>query len=104
SRRRHTRFSRDWSSDVCSSDLSASTAYKEGYHRRLPLGQVVHELLDPVEVLVVDPIHHKAIRCIQAQLALTILHLQRTNPGIELLGRKLIAQEVHAWLPEYNRH
>src|SRR5690606_41088100 len=23
SRRRHTRFSRDWSSDVCSSDLSA---------------------------------------------------------------------------------
>src|SRR5690606_40680082 len=28
SRRRHTRFSRDWSSDVCSSDLAA--AAKEG--------------------------------------------------------------------------
>src|SRR5690606_14931464 len=26
SRRRHTRFSRDWSSDVCSSDLSRTTA------------------------------------------------------------------------------
>src|SRR5690606_40908536 len=26
SRRRHTRFSRDWSSDVCSSDLSSQTA------------------------------------------------------------------------------
>src|SRR5690606_40170744 len=26
SRRRHTRFSRDWSSDVCSSDLSSSVA------------------------------------------------------------------------------
>src|SRR5690606_41189974 len=25
SRRRHTRFSRDWSSDVCSSDLGATT-------------------------------------------------------------------------------
>src|SRR5690606_41023697 len=25
SRRRHTRFSRDWSSDVCSSDLTIST-------------------------------------------------------------------------------
>src|SRR5207302_4058708 len=25
SRRRHTRFSRDWSSDVCSSDLSQAT-------------------------------------------------------------------------------
>src|SRR5690606_40573815 len=26
SRRRHTRFSRDWSSDVCSSDLGATAA------------------------------------------------------------------------------
>src|SRR5690606_21510935 len=26
SRRRHTRFSRDWSSDVCSSDLNPKTA------------------------------------------------------------------------------
>src|SRR5690606_40842980 len=26
SRRRHTRFSRDWSSDVCSSDLTKSSA------------------------------------------------------------------------------
>src|SRR5690606_12154857 len=32
SRRRHTRFSRDWSSDVCSSDLGASTdSTKIGY-------------------------------------------------------------------------
>src|SRR5690606_39337042 len=28
SRRRHTRFSRDWSSDVCSSDLPSGTAIK----------------------------------------------------------------------------
>src|SRR5690606_39864836 len=28
SRRRHTRFSRDWSSDVCSSDLSHSFNHK----------------------------------------------------------------------------
>src|SRR2546422_5366076 len=28
SRRRHTRCSRDWSSDVCSSDLSASLAFR----------------------------------------------------------------------------
>src|SRR5690606_41195204 len=27
SRRRHTRFSRDWSSDVCSSDLSITTGF-----------------------------------------------------------------------------
>src|SRR5690606_40131884 len=29
SRRRHTRFSRDWSSDVCSSDLKRPTQYRE---------------------------------------------------------------------------
>src|SRR5690606_39326780 len=28
SRRRHTRFSRDWSSDVCSSDLSFARTYE----------------------------------------------------------------------------
>src|SRR5690606_3257467 len=32
SRRRHTRFSRDWSSDVCSSDLLGNS------NRRLPKG------------------------------------------------------------------
>src|SRR5690606_39529964 len=30
SRRRHTRFSRDWSSDVCSSDLSWFIPYAQG--------------------------------------------------------------------------
>src|SRR5690606_39987150 len=31
SRRRHTRFSRDWSSDVCSSDLSLVERAQEQY-------------------------------------------------------------------------
>src|SRR5690606_23195726 len=39
SRRRHTRFSRDWSSDVCSSDLYASTVRSE--YRGQPVG-VMH--------------------------------------------------------------
>src|SRR5690606_40461735 len=46
--RRHTRFSRDWSSDVCSSDLGdidteirgALAVYRDG---ELRLGQVVRE-------------------------------------------------------------
>src|SRR5690606_39285038 len=33
SRRRHTRFSRDWSSDVCSSDLLATAGYNAGPNR-----------------------------------------------------------------------
>src|SRR5207302_8172772 len=32
SRRRHTRFSRDWSSDVCSSDLSRLLSQAPGTH------------------------------------------------------------------------
>src|SRR5690606_40273896 len=35
SRRRHTRFSRDWSSDVCSSDLPQEWA--SCHHRAVPL-------------------------------------------------------------------
>src|SRR5205085_5156968 len=31
SRRRHTRFDCDWSSDVCSSDLDTSTVISDGY-------------------------------------------------------------------------
>src|SRR6266700_5859490 len=33
SRRRHTRFSRDWSSDVCSSDLRALRCRGKPWHR-----------------------------------------------------------------------
>src|SRR5690606_39829249 len=31
--RRHTRFSRDWSSDVCSSDLGSITCNYDGYEK-----------------------------------------------------------------------
>src|SRR5436309_11454769 len=34
SRRRHTRFSRDWSSDVCSSDLATRRGTQLGPRRR----------------------------------------------------------------------
>src|SRR5690606_19602681 len=34
SRRRHTRFSRDWSSDVCSSDLPFRETTLQFFHRR----------------------------------------------------------------------
>src|SRR5690606_40906036 len=42
SRRRHTRFSRDWSSDVCSSDLTAvTTAELQNFD---PGGSVANQL------------------------------------------------------------
>src|SRR5690606_41109053 len=44
SRRRHTRFSRDWSSDVCSSDLHGAR-------------QLVLEFLPDLELLVIETRH-----------------------------------------------
>src|SRR5690606_39893429 len=45
SRRRHTRFSRDWSSDVCSSDLSIIPTIQQG-------GGDVFTYADVAEILV----------------------------------------------------
>src|ERR1035437_1362286 len=50
SRRRHTRYWRDWSSDVCSSDLmtlASSWSYVEGDTCK-PAGQLIHTLIDIV--------------------------------------------------------
>src|SRR5690606_40478028 len=44
SRRRHTRFSRDWSSDVCSSDLDGSSAKCEATEAAPDLSLDVREL------------------------------------------------------------
>src|SRR5690606_39583992 len=49
SRRRHTRFSRDWSSDVCSSDLSSTAEFcgvGNGLQRRKLVGQSLCEYPD----------------------------------------------------------
>src|SRR5690606_6814628 len=57
SRRRHTRFSRDWSSDVCSSDLIVIGTHGRQGLRRLIIGSVAEAIvrLASVPVLVVRP-------------------------------------------------
>src|SRR5256886_5824943 len=69
SRRRHTRFDCDWSSDVCSSDLSyvLLTMARHGYrklegelftlklHKNPPSVEMTDELLIPAEFLIEKP-------------------------------------------------
>src|SRR5690606_41176695 len=43
---RHTRFSRDWSSDVCSSDLALFGAYGSMNSSNLYGATLTHELMD----------------------------------------------------------
>src|SRR5690606_39999332 len=53
SRRRHTRFSRDWSSDVCSSDLGTDASRAEHV-----AGQPDTDRVDPDAVDTHDPVAH----------------------------------------------
>src|SRR5690625_5658344 len=53
SRRRHTRWPRDWSSDVCSSDLLGLWAERHQYVRTLAYGQ--QRLLELAVVLATRP-------------------------------------------------
>src|SRR5256884_4691962 len=75
SRRRHTRCSRDWSSDVCSSDLS----------RRAATGRpaLVPQLPHPSESR--PPLARHARR--QAFLSLDLLCLPK-GPGMDIVSRK----------------
>src|SRR5436309_6609991 len=68
SRRRHTRFSRDWSSDVCSSDLPLSLA---------PQSQALDQR--PVSFDVLVP------QVVEESPALPD-HLQEPPPGVVVLG------------------
>src|SRR3712207_5492841 len=72
SRRRHTRYWRDWSSDVCSSDLVADR----------PLTEVLAEHLEPRRtLLVLDNCEHLVGGC--AALADTLL---RACPDLKILA------------------
>src|SRR5690625_7051937 len=78
SRRRHTRWPRDWSSDVCSSDL----AQDAGTHRRytmtcLTLGSAVRvDRLDPAEAGGTGSVHGTA-RAIDAHGRLVVRSEER---------------------------
>src|SRR5207302_4301628 len=64
SRRRHTRFSRDWSSDVCSSDLQTIEAHFDGL-----AGQMRRRLVETVVQQEGGIAAHQAIEAMEEQTA-----------------------------------
>src|SRR5690606_39534667 len=50
SRRRHTRFSRDWSSDVCSSDLGRGQRGEEADFRGRRIGGKAGDDIEPTDL------------------------------------------------------
>src|SRR2546422_10232732 len=85
SRRRHTRCSRDWSSDVCSSDLEAEHSLAVGqvrawagvlHHDRLPARQVAQRAIADPRVL-----EFHARRLGTAELAARLLNVSAVRLG-----------------------
>src|SRR5207249_6251531 len=95
SRRRHTRSKRDWSSDVCSSDLDAAQPLQVE-HRREQLQLVVCEVKDESRRCFVDLPRHCACR-----RAIDPLHPsnavrseeRRVGKSVDLGGRRSITKK-----------
>src|SRR5690606_31264253 len=105
SRRRHTRFSRDWSSDVCSSDLVVSVSHKAGHYTDSRQQARGHSEGVGVAVTIADllvGIEHHADSCDQGlarrqhpNTALpklqqpVVMHLLQLGPAIGEVGEEL---------------
>src|SRR5690606_41015767 len=60
SRRRHTRFSRDWSSDVCSSDLGTGARGEQVVHRLVAGMLEESDFVTVAREIVRDAVAHQA--------------------------------------------
>src|SRR5690606_40081351 len=65
SRRRHTRFSRDWSSDVCSSDLDARFDPRPGYYGTLGDGTLIANCTTIIDAAVGEAARLDGALCIE---------------------------------------
>src|SRR3712207_8777122 len=88
SRRRHTRYWRDWSSDVCSSDLQTHRHFAVCENYRL-FGQARHMRMKPrctPDVFEGEdrPVPHLVAACLdQIKRCHEDVGIQRTTPGFE---------------------
>ena len=62
------------------------------------------DFADAVQVLLIHPIHHEAIRGEQLKLSFLKMRLKWSQPGIELLCWKLFFKYLQALMPDGVRH
>src|SRR5699024_11467063 len=94
SRRRHTRSKRDWSSDVCSSDLPAAANHRNG-RQHLPGDEAALQEAGGAEALV----HQKQVVALQLGQDLAhpgALALQAALAVVEI-GRASCRERVECW-------
>lgn len=72
--------------------------------RRLPLIQRADKFADLAEEPVIHPIKDESIRRKQPQRLAFLHRVQRTYPGIELLGGQLVFEVGHTLLPQKSIH
>src|SRR5690606_39498475 len=87
SRRRHTRFSRDWSSDVCSSDLELISLMNE-------LGVVLSKIVTDADSSIENSLEIQVVKNIKA-LNDQVLHFD--DREFDSLRDSLMADNLH-WL------
>jgi hypothetical protein len=76
-----------------------ATADFKKYPHLLTVGMAVYQLADAGVKLVFNPFLYKPVGCAQSQAIAGGLRLQGSNPGIKLLGWKLIPKVIYTPLP-----
>src|SRR5690606_40615232 len=98
SRRRHTRFSRDWSSDVCSSDL-ADGAFEGDFEQLLGFDREFHgQLAEDLLAEAVDDHRDRVLLADAAAAAIEHLEIGRASgrERAELCGDTGAARKTRA--------
>src|SRR5439155_5257385 len=89
SRRRHTRWPRDWSSDVCSSDLELAALKAKGFTKARIDGQ----FRSLEETINLDRRRNHTIEIVVDRLIVKRSEERRVGKGVDVGGRRIIKKK-----------
>src|SRR5690625_492870 len=102
SRRRHTRWPRDWSSDVCSSDLEITHGFVKDINEHLSIGDKVN-----VKILNIDEDNNKYSLSIRATMDKSAQESKKQvrkkqTKDNSSSGFNTMKEELEQWLQQSN--